>query len=72
VVNKSDTFNEIDAPFDFTNMTIRDINEKIRRRLQYIHKNRYVFLVQLHILGGPKFNFGKYLENIEAQRKMTW
>ncbi|MCP5705862.1 putative DNA base hypermodification protein, partial [Klebsiella pneumoniae] len=24
VVNKSDTFKEIDAPFDFTNMTIRD------------------------------------------------
>lgn len=32
VINKSDTLNELDAPFDFTKMTIRDINEKIREK----------------------------------------
>lgn len=68
VVNKSDTFKEIDAPFDFTNMTIRDINEKIREKTLNISTKKpgYVFFSAAYILGGPKFNFGKYLENIEG------
>ncbi|MER5046536.1 nucleotide kinase domain-containing protein, partial [Morganella morganii] len=68
VVNKSDTLNEIGAPFDFKKMTTIDINERIREKILNISINKpdYVFFSAAYILGGPKFNFGKYLENIEG------
>ncbi|WP_269059617.1 nucleotide kinase domain-containing protein [Pectobacterium versatile] len=63
VINKSDTLNELDAPFDFTKMTIRDINEKIREKTINISlKSQLRIFSAAYILGGPKFNFGKYLK----------
>ncbi len=48
-------------------MTIRDINEKIREKTINISlKTRLRIFSAAYILGGPKFNFGKYLKNIEG------
>ncbi|MCL6381560.1 nucleotide kinase domain-containing protein [Pectobacterium parmentieri] len=67
VINKSDTLNEINAPLDFSKITISDINEKIREQINNISREKpdYVFFSAAYILGGPKFNFGKFLEKIE-------
>ncbi|MBJ9256328.1 hypothetical protein I5495_03040 [Citrobacter amalonaticus] len=68
VINKSETLNELNAPFDFSKMTLNDINEKIRERTYNISlKNPdYVFFSAAYILGGPKVNFGKFLEKKES------
>lgn len=54
VINKSDTLNELDAPFDFTKMTIRDINEKDQRKdnKHIIKKTRLRIFSAAYILGG--------------------
>lgn len=69
VINKSDTLREINAPFDFSKMNIKYINETIREQLNNISlKNpNYVFFSAAYILGGPKVNFGKFLEEIEGK-----
>ncbi|MEI7186181.1 nucleotide kinase domain-containing protein [Dickeya dianthicola] len=68
VINKSDTLIELNAPFNFSRMTLCDINEKIREKIYTIsiRKPRYVFFSAAYILGGPKVSFGKYVENIEG------
>ncbi|MCS0419331.1 nucleotide kinase domain-containing protein, partial [Vibrio diabolicus] len=69
VINKSATLREINAPFDFSKMNIKYIDETIREQLSNISlKNpNYVFFSAAYILGGPKVNFGKFLEEIEGK-----
>lgn len=68
VINKGNTLDEINAPFDFSNMTIIDINETVREKIHdiSIKKSDYVFFSAAYILGGPKVNFGKFLETKEG------
>lgn len=64
VINKGDTLNAIGAPFDFSKMTIIDIDKTIRDKVENIlsKKPDYVFFNAAYILGGPKVNFGRFLE----------
>lgn len=68
VINKNETLNELNAPFDFSKITMSDINEKIREKIYNIslEKPDYVFFSAAYILGGPKVNFGKFLEKKES------
>ncbi|CAI2160023.1 Uncharacterised protein [Serratia fonticola] len=68
VINKGNTLNELNAPFDFSKMTISDINETIREKTHYISQKNpdYVFFSAAYILGGPKVNFGKFLAKKEG------
>lgn len=69
VINKSETLKEISFPFDFSKMTIKYINETVREKLKNISltKPNYVFFSAAYILGGPKVNFGKFLEKEEGK-----
>lgn len=73
VINKSETLHEINAPFDFSRMTVIDIDQKIREKTHDISiKNpEYVFFSAAYILGGPKVNFGRFLEEKEHKTEMN-
>lgn len=69
VINKSSTLEKINAPFDFSNMNIDYINTIIREKTHSISliNPDYVFFSAAYILGGPKVNFGRYLEAMEGR-----
>lgn len=68
VINKSSTLIMLNGPFDFFNIDLKHINLDIREQLNKISKNdsSYVFFSAAYILGGPKVNFGKFLEKNEG------
>lgn len=69
VINKSNTLTMLNGPFDFFSIDLKYINENIRERLTNISRNdsSYVFFSAAYILGGPKVNFGKFLEDYEKK-----
>ncbi|BES85359.1 hypothetical protein PEC302107_21300 [Pectobacterium araliae] len=71
VINKGLTLSEINAPFDFAKITINDINQVIREKIYNISQKKpdYVFFSAAYILGGPKVNFGKFLEKTEGKNE---
>lgn len=68
VINKSITLQKIEAPFDFSNISIDFIDTTIREKNLNIslENPNYVFFSAAYILGGPKVNFGKYLKEKEG------
>lgn len=69
VINKSKTLCSLDAPFNFSNMSLDYINDAIRNKLSMLACNdpSYVFFNAAYILGGPKVNFGSFLERREGK-----
>lgn len=69
VINKSSTITMLNGPFDFFKINLQYINENLRELLNSISNNEpsYVFFSAAYILGGPKVNFGKFLESCEGK-----
>lgn len=69
VINKSRTLDKINAPFDFSKLSLQHINTAIREATKDISQANpdYVFFSAAYILGGPKVNFGKFLITKEGK-----
>lgn len=67
VLNKGETLDFLGGPIIFSSLTLREIDTVLREILAIKESNdpSYVFFSAAYILGGPKVNFGKYIEKKE-------
>lgn len=71
VINKHETIDLIGGWIDFEKLSLDIINNDIRSILiqKELTDSSYVFFSAAYILGGPKVNFGKFLEAIEEKKE---
>lgn len=73
VLNKSETLDSLGGPIFFSKLTLQKINIDFRNILEQKHLDdpSYVFFSAAYILGGPKVNFGKFIEQIEKKTELN-
>lgn len=71
VINKGETFDLLGGAIKFSSLTLNIINNDFRTILASKSNldDKYVFFSAAYILGGPKVNFGKYIEKLEGNRE---
>ncbi|GDY26734.1 hypothetical protein AHAT_26240 [Agarivorans sp. Toyoura001] len=69
VINKGETLDLLGGPIEFKKLTLAQINSEYRYRLaeRERHNPKYVFFSAAYILGGPKVNFGKAIQEVEGK-----